>query len=600
MRPNFSIGDGFIQTWSCRLERTLLTQRKLMAIAQFGMVLVPVLMGIPDRGMAQLSPHTPVEIAQNTSRNTRQLFVNPRSGNDGNSDGSQTNPFKTLTHALQQAQPNTVIQLAPGIYSPQSGEQFPLRLKRGVTIQGNGDLKGQSILIQGGGTFRTSKFGNRNVAMIGEDGATLQGVTVTNPNGRGYGLWIESGRPSILNNTFTGNAQDGVLIAGDSTALLQGNVFWRNQGNGVSIYENARPELSSNSINETGFGVLVSQRSAPRLTGNHISRNREGVLVDGSAQPVFRENVIFANQQDGLVAIAQSIPDLGTQSDPGKNMFYDNGRYDIHITPPRSRVTAYGNQVEPSRTLGLLAFQGQDGAAINGGADLGSVEVGEPSRESSREASNQTSAPISPSVFSGQQPRTGVGGVAGTGSRTTTGSIPIPVPPPESSDVVSPAPRRPTPVVTAPTPRTSPPPSSQPRPNPSANSTGLNLPVLEPSRPGDLLPVPDSDIPSSNVGDRTSVIAPGNGDSLPPPPFSDNPTNESFLPSPATPRFRVLVLAPTEFEQELVKSLVPGSFRTVANGQMVMQAGIFQTQNNAEELAQELQRNGLRTQVRQD
>ncbi|HLO52527.1 MAG TPA: DUF1565 domain-containing protein, partial [Kamptonema sp.] len=147
---------------------------------------------------------------------TNVLYVSASGGNDGGGNGSDRAPFKTITRALSVAEPNTLILLAPGTYSPQSGESFPLILKPNVTIQGDPNSRGQNILIQGGGEFISPTSAGQNIAILAADGAKITGVTVTNPNYRGYGLWIESSAPTIANNTFTGNTHDGISVVGNS------------------------------------------------------------------------------------------------------------------------------------------------------------------------------------------------------------------------------------------------------------------------------------------------------------------------------------------------------------------------------------------------
>jgi uncharacterized protein YegP (UPF0339 family) len=50
-------------------------------------------------------------------------------------------------------------------------------------------------------------------------------------------------------------------------------------------------------------------------------------------------------------------------------------------------------------------------------------------------------------------------------------------------------------------------------------------------------------------------------------------------------------------QQELVRSLVPGAFRTSINGEMVMQAGLFDERENADEIVQLLTSNGLSAKI---
>lgn len=183
----------------------------------------PLTLGKP--AIAQV-PVAPVSIAATTDASTsaKILFVNPTLGHD-QSDGSQRSPLRTITRALQIAQPNTVILLSPGVYSAESGEVFPLQLENGVALQGDLGTWGQGIVIRGGGPVPPSVGAQRNVTISAQSGTTLAGVTVVNPYPQGYGLWLPSAQASILNNTFHAVNHDGILSQSSDAAQIQGNVF---------------------------------------------------------------------------------------------------------------------------------------------------------------------------------------------------------------------------------------------------------------------------------------------------------------------------------------------------------------------------------------
>jgi uncharacterized protein DUF1565 len=67
-------------------------------------------------------------------------FVDPVKGKDTN-NGSQTAPFKTITHALAMVKKSTAapltVMLSPGVYTHNSGETFPLVIPTGVSLTGN-------------------------------------------------------------------------------------------------------------------------------------------------------------------------------------------------------------------------------------------------------------------------------------------------------------------------------------------------------------------------------------------------------------------------------------------------------------------------------
>ncbi len=256
-----------------------------------------------------------------TTNNKTVLIVNPTSGNDSTGDGSDHAPFKTIMKALQVAQSNTVIQLMPGTYSQETGETFPLYLKAGITIKGNLENRGSDTTIRGSGFFLSSTSARQNVTILGANNAALIGITVTNPHPQGYGVWVESTSPTLTDSTFTTNGHDGISVTGNGAPLIRNNYFYQNGANGITVYGSSRPEIRENIFEQTGFAININQSSAPLIIGNRITQNKDGVVVQGKSHPVLRNNSIEGNERDGLVAIGESRPDLGTANEPGEISF---------------------------------------------------------------------------------------------------------------------------------------------------------------------------------------------------------------------------------------------------------------------------------------
>ncbi|MEN9277273.1 MAG: DUF1565 domain-containing protein, partial [Thermostichus sp. DG_1_5_bins_95] len=95
--------------------------------------------------------------------NRPTIFVDAAKGSDTRGDGSRENPFQTITHAVQRASSGTIIQLFPGVYSEQSGEVFPIRLKAGLILRGDESKLGEGYLITGGGTYISPTVARQNV-----------------------------------------------------------------------------------------------------------------------------------------------------------------------------------------------------------------------------------------------------------------------------------------------------------------------------------------------------------------------------------------------------------------------------------------------------
>ena len=267
------------------------------------------------------------------------LYVNSSDGRD-TENGSDLTPFKTITRALKAAQSGTTILLAPGTYSTETGEIFPLVLKAGVTVQGDPATRGQEVVIRGGGAS-TSKALAQSLTVEITSQATLNGVTVTNP--QGYGVGIVSSNSLITNSTFTENSH-GLVILDDSNARIQNNYFYQNRTAGIGVAGIAQPTIQDNIFEQTGSAVIVSDRAAPLITNNRMTQNQNGMVFQGSAQPIVRNNSVEGNRQHGLLAKDTSRPDLGTAANPGGNFFRNNGLSDVNAKATNQVISAVGNE----------------------------------------------------------------------------------------------------------------------------------------------------------------------------------------------------------------------------------------------------------------
>ncbi|MDZ7991187.1 MAG: DUF1565 domain-containing protein [Nostoc sp. EfeVER01] len=564
-------------------------------------------------GIAQI-PSTPdsAPLNEKTPSQANVLFVNPSVGDDKAGNGSESTPVKTITQALRLANANTLIMLSTGTYSAETGEEFPLILKPGISIQGNPSNQGKDIIIQGGGDYLSRSFAGQNVTIVGANQALLTGVTVTNPNPRGYGLWIESSNPVVAENTFTGSTQDGISVSGNAAPTISKNYFDRNGANGITIAGNSSPQVKENVFHQTGFGINIAQNAAPILIGNQIQNNRSGIIVQANARPILRNNSIQDNKEDGLVAIAQAMPDLGSASEPGGNTFQNNARHDINASAAKQVISAAGNNLVSDRITGnvdingttALATQNSQPAPNNvlreipptGEITFSSPEVSETTNgqtSNSISANNPVSTqlnsqrlplmpannvPPSPPI-SKQPPTSRVAGFP-TPSSLSGRQIPINAQPPDTPQLnyvrIDPntieftAPESPSNSVV------------QPPVSSMRNQTQQPLPILETAAPSasELLPLPNPNIPIVNTGNLQTSSA-----SIP---YSGNSATQSGV------RYRLVVQLATDKDRDLVRSLAPGAFPTVWQGQRVMQAGVFSSEYNAKEMLKTLSSKGLR------
>lgn len=282
------------------------------------------------------------------------LYVNSATGNDSAS-GSQSAPFKTIAQALRQAQAGTAIQVATGTYNLTSGEVFPLIIPSGVTVVGNEGAKGKDVVIVGSGRFTSPSAAAQNITVLMENNSTLRGVTVTNDQTRGTGVWMESVSCTVANCTFYKSKREGVFATGTAIPTVMNSEFIENVGNGMALAGNAKGEIRSNKFQNTGYAIAVQAQAAPLIIENEILENRSGLVLSGTSKPVLRKNQVKKNLQDGLTVIADSQPDIGNVQDNGGNIFVDNGKFDIQ-NASKFALLSVGNQINPTRTQGNIEF----------------------------------------------------------------------------------------------------------------------------------------------------------------------------------------------------------------------------------------------------
>ena len=283
------------------------------------------------------------QVAQSPSITKNTIYVNPQDGNDSQA-GKKSSPLKTITHALKIAPAGSTIQLANGTYSEDTGETFPIIIKDGITLKGEPHNQGYNTKIEGDGYFISPTGAGQNVAIAAvKNAGGITGITVTNNHSRGQGIWIESASPKIISNTFTRNGNTGVSVNGNSSPAIEDNYFYNNSGNGLLVNGTSQVEAIDNTFEQTGFGISLLQNSTAKITENMFDGNRIGIILESNAQGTLRGNEIINSNESGLTAIAQSRADLGTDDEPGNNIFRSN-KLDIQ-NATNQEIVAVGTQV---------------------------------------------------------------------------------------------------------------------------------------------------------------------------------------------------------------------------------------------------------------
>ena len=278
------------------------------------------------------------------------FFVDVATGSDGN-PGTNSQPFRTITHALVAAGEDVVIHVAPGTYDTTTGEAFPLVLQAGQVLLGD-------TLNKGGGATGTTIFGVGLTpgggshwaysTVVLADSSMVAGFQVDGPyHVSQFGAVAADAGAIVANNTFQAGEYGGVGLDGSGSSLIRGNVF-NTSSYGVYLWFCTDSLIVENNT----FTSPALPIDMVLLPGKVLIRNNE---VQGSGQVGIQvqhgtpriENVIF-NKPGGFamygaircdfsdgnpivrgctfdcalgVDIVDGFPDLGTAGDAGNNDF---------------------------------------------------------------------------------------------------------------------------------------------------------------------------------------------------------------------------------------------------------------------------------------
>ncbi len=314
-----------------------------------------VLPSSPSQPNAVPTPIPQVPTASGT------VYVNPASGSDRSDAGRADAPYRTIAFALQQAAAGTIVQLAPGTYSKDTGETFPVQMKPGVVLRGDETGKGQSVQISGSGPYNSKTFATQNVTILAAQSSEIRGVSVTNSSSRGTGIWVEDTNPTIANSTFTNNQREGVFVTGAANPKILDSIFTQNQAAGISVAKTAQGEIRGNVFTDTGFGLEIGGTSTPIVDGNQITQNEDGIYINDNARPILRNNSITDNRRDGVVATIGALPDLGTDANAGNNTIRNNKQFDLNNSTGNNTIVAIGNSIDPKHISGKVEFVASSG-----------------------------------------------------------------------------------------------------------------------------------------------------------------------------------------------------------------------------------------------
>ncbi|MEO0867817.1 MAG: DUF1565 domain-containing protein [Cyanobacteria bacterium J06642_11] len=276
---------------------THIIQKPLKSLT--GLLLALATLAISEPARAQVSTPSPQVLSRNQqSQNYTILHVDAANGSERGT-GEATKPYKTVTQALQVARPgvSTVILLAPGHYSQASGESFPLRLRPGITIQGNTGEARNTIIV---GSGQVQNNGSTHSAtIVTADRSGLANVAISNP--KGDGVWITAGSPIVRRVVFVSNRGAGIHVS-QSAPIIENSYFNLN-AQGLVVEGSSQAIVRGNYFEATGRAISVSSPATPTINNNRIARNDVGIALKNNARPTLEANVLDGNRRNGVVEV---------------------------------------------------------------------------------------------------------------------------------------------------------------------------------------------------------------------------------------------------------------------------------------------------------
>jgi hypothetical protein len=275
------------------------------------------------------------------------IYVDGIGGSDFNT-GEEGSPFKSITKAVGEVQPNGVIFVAPGLYDAANNETFPITLPAGVALVGDEGSKGDGATateIVGDGFIEDSE----HAAIILSEGSQVLGFKFSVGSTLvtcGASSWDVTAH--IRDNTFAAG-YCGVRLIGTGETLVRNNVFrttsygvygspfggaptidfnlFEGPNNPIYLYTNAAGTavIKGNTINGGASTGIALYNGDHRVEDNVITKAgsyNNGCIRFQKDNSVVRNNTCNVQSGPGFVIENDAAPHCGVYNDPGNNVFY--------------------------------------------------------------------------------------------------------------------------------------------------------------------------------------------------------------------------------------------------------------------------------------
>jgi hypothetical protein len=320
-----TIGESVVQVRNSPPAAPMARQSRLwrnlaLGAALAAAVLVVVLLVLAPGSTPPPSGPTPPPVAAGP-----QLYVDP-AGNDTN-DGSTGSPFQTIQKALDDAQPGTTINLAPGEYREQLATQRDGAPGAPITIKGPETGQDRS------GRYQATLYGKDRVVSVDHSFYVFEGFTIDGQEKlKGQQYPDDLSRITAFKQSVAKDVADGRLIyigAADESRDITGieirNMFLNGAGGEcVRLRNNAHDNVIADSVIQ--YCGLFGKKS--ESSSRFEFHNGEGVYIGTSpksdSQPMAENDTSSGNQITGNIIHTFGSECFNVKENAHDNVFENN------------------------------------------------------------------------------------------------------------------------------------------------------------------------------------------------------------------------------------------------------------------------------------
>ncbi|TWF80849.1 parallel beta helix pectate lyase-like protein [Pseudonocardia hierapolitana] len=254
-----------------------------------------------------------------------QFYVDP-AGSDTN-DGSQGRPFKTIQKALDEAEPGTTINLAPGEYREQLATQRDGAPGAPITIRGPETGQDQS------GRYQATLYGTDRIVSVDHSHYVFEGFTIDGQEKlKGRQFPTDVSAITAFKQSVATDVEDGRLIyigASDESRDITGieirNMFLSGAGGEcVRLRNNAHDNVIADSVIQ--YCGMFGKKSDD--TDRFEFHNGEGVYIGTSpksdSQPMHENDASSGNQVTGNIIRTFGSECFNVKENAHDNVFENN------------------------------------------------------------------------------------------------------------------------------------------------------------------------------------------------------------------------------------------------------------------------------------